>query len=120
MSARDKIETAWGGEAPDWVEALAQACDETSQAKTARRLDWSPATISLVLSNAYPGDVAAVEASVRALIMAETVSCPELGDMALAQCLEWRAKSATFAPTSGLRGRMFDACRACPRNGGES
>lgn len=120
MSVSDKMTTAWGGRAPDWVEALARACEETSQAKTARRLGWSPATISLVLSNAYLGDVAAVEASVRAEILSEVVGCPELGTMPLSSCLEWREKASNFIPTSGLRGRMFDACRACPRNGGGS
>lgn len=118
MSALDKARAAWGDDLPDWVEALASACDKSTQAGTARRIGYSPATVSCVLVRRYAGDTAAVERAVRATILAETADCPELGEIALADCLEWRRRSGDFAATSGLRTRMFAACRACPKHGG--
>lgn len=114
----DKARTAWGGDIPEWVEALARACNETSQVKVARRVGYSAATVSYVLANRYVGDMAAVEQAVRATIMAATITCPELGELALTDCLEWRRRSQDFQATSSLRTRMFNVCRVCERNGG--
>ena len=114
----DKARAAWGDAIPDWVEVLAGACDDRSQIKVARRIGYSAATVSYVLGNSYRGDLSAVEQAVRATIMAATIACPELGELALADCLEWRRRAQDFQPTSSLRTRMFNVCRVCERNGG--
>jgi hypothetical protein len=98
------------------VRALAGKCDETSQARAANLVGYSSTTLSLVIGNRYAGDMAAVEERVRATVMSESIRCPELGDLDLAQCLDWRKRAADFQPTSTLRRIMFDACRACPHN----
>ena len=43
VSALTRARAAWGGEISPWVEALARACDETSQTAVAKRLGY-PAT----------------------------------------------------------------------------
>lgn len=107
---------AWGDTLPDWVRALAEACEASSQNKVAQQLGYSGALVSNVLRNRYPGDLRAVENIVRGTLMAETVACPALGELSLADCQHWRRKSRT--PTSGnsLDNRMARACRKCPIN----
>ncbi|MGY5789087.1 transcriptional regulator len=111
---RAKAIASWG-EAPDWVIVLAEACTLSSQSAVAKQLDYSPATISQVLSNSYRGDLSRVQEMVRGALMAETVVCPVLGDIARNVCLDWQAKP--HAVTSSLRAQMFRACRgACPHS----
>lgn len=116
MSHLQKATAAWGNALPDWVKALAGKCDETSQARAANLVGYSSTTLSLVIGNRYAGDMAAVEERVRATVMSQSIRCPELGDLDLAQCLDWRKRATDFQPTSTLRRMMFDACRACPHN----
>ncbi|MBC7168709.1 hypothetical protein [Phenylobacterium sp.] len=118
MSHETKARTAWGEELPDWVLVLAQEADRTSQGKAAAKVGYSPATVSYVLGNRYTGDLGAVSAKVEAALMNGKITCPEMGEMSLAQCLEWRDRAGTFAPTSSLRRVMFEACNACPHHGG--
>lgn len=117
-SAAARAAAAWGEDVPDWVAALAQAADTTSQARAAHRIGYSAAVVSLVLAGRYPGDLEKVETAVRAHLMAGTVACPELGSLPLADCLEWRRKAAAFAATSSRRLLMYRACRACAHNPG--
>lgn len=116
MSHRDKAAAAWP-DLPDWVAVLAERCDLASQQKVARTVGYSAATLSYVLGNRYGGDLGKVEQAVRATLMAAEVACPELGTMALVQCMEWRERAKTFETTSSLRRQMYDACRSCPFNG---
>lgn len=106
----------WAAPLPDWVEALARACTETSQNKVAARLGRSAALVSTVLRNRYGGDMAAVEELVRGHLLAETVNCPSLGVLPLHECRAWRAKARAFQNTNALRVRMWRACQMCPRN----
>lgn len=108
--------TAWGEPLPDWIETLALACAQTSQAKVAKRLDRSPALISQILHNKYPGDVEGVKERVRGVFMDGRVACPGLGEIAVQLCQDWRAKSAKLEVGNPLRVRMFRACNGCPRN----
>jgi len=105
----------WGAGMPDWVEALARACTETSQNKVAVRLGRSAALVSTVLRARYPGDLLAVEELVRGHLLAETVNCPSLGVLPLHECRDWRVKAKSFQNTNSLRVRMYRACRGCPR-----
>lgn len=107
---------AWGEPLPNWVETLALACMATSQAKVAKQLDRSPALISQILHNKYPGDVAGIQERVRGVFMDGRVACPGLGEIAVQMCQDWRAKSGKLEVGNPLRVRMFRACNACPRN----
>lgn len=109
---------AWAdrGGAPDWIEALAQACDASTQSAVAERLGRSAGLISQVLRCKYPGDMAGVEDAVRGAFMAATIECPALGTLPTDECQQWRARSKTFVNTNSLRVRMYRACHRCPRN----
>ncbi|TBB53424.1 transcriptional regulator [Rhizobium ruizarguesonis] len=109
-----KTNEAWG-RAPDWIVALAEACGRSSQSAVAKQLDYSPATVSQVISNTYRGDVSRVEQMVRGALMAEVVPCPILGELARNKCLDWQAKPRAI--TSQLRSTMYRACRSgCPHS----
>ena len=45
----------------DWISELKAECAKTSQAKVAKEMGYSAATISLVLKGRYAGDLSAVE-----------------------------------------------------------
>lgn len=110
----EKAEAAWAP-APLWVRRLAEEADRIGQAATGKRLDYSAATVSQVISNSYRGDLRRVEQMVLGALMAETVECPVKGEMARNVCLKWQDKP--FAATSADRTRMFHACRAgCPHS----
>lgn len=116
MSVRMKKTThEWGGEIPDWVKALVNACDETSQNKVAKKMGYSSAVISQVLNNIYPGDMDKVEKNVSDFFL-RGVNCPVLEKITADQCLAWRRKGEEPSPNSPLHSRMFHACRTCPRN----
>lgn len=111
----EKATAAWGVDMPDWVLVLAETCQKLNQSTVAKRLDYSPAVVSSVLSNSYRGDVARVESMVRGALMAETVDCPVLGGIQRNICLDWQSKA--YAATSSHRVTMFRACRDnCPHS----
>lgn len=100
---------------PDWVEELARLVDREGLKGAEKRVGYSPATISQVLSNNYAGVVRNVEERVRGALMGMTVDCPVKGEMGRDVCLNWQAKP--FAPTSSDRARMYHACRSgCPHS----
>ena len=111
----DRARGSWGEGIPEWVIALAEACNRESQAAIARRIDYSSPTVSQVLSNSYPGDMSRFEAAVRGALMAETVTCPAQGAIAINVCLVWQKKP--FDTTNSFRIRMYQACRnGCPHS----
>lgn len=107
-----KVRKAWG-DAPEWVMALAKACDESSQAAVARRISYSAPTVSQVLSNTYRGDLVQIEGVVAGLFMGATVICPAQGEeIARNVCLDWQTRPYTDA--SSFHIKMHRACRSCP------
>jgi hypothetical protein len=106
--------TAWNGLMPEWLIVLATKCDSTSQAKTAKRIGFSPAVVSLVLKNKYCGNLNNVEKAVRLAFMPGTVVCPILGEISEADCV--RHQSQPFAATSSMSVRLYKACRQCEHN----
>lgn len=113
--AMARARAAWGEAMPDWIVALAEACDAASQSRVAGRLSYSPAVINQVLKGVYPGDVWKVEMAVRGALMAETVACPVLGEIDTQRCLVEQRRP--FAATSSLRVQVYRACRAgCPHS----
>ncbi len=110
-----KADAAWGGAPPDWVVELALEANRTNSAKTAKRIGYSGAVVSHVLANAYPGDIARVEAKVRGALMSATVSCPVVGEIGLDRCLDEQKMGNTGA--SSIRARLYRACRGgCPHS----
>ncbi|MCB1395939.1 MAG: hypothetical protein KDJ98_08195 [Rhodobacteraceae bacterium] len=111
----EKATAAWGTPLPDWIAALATACDQTSQARAATKIGRSGALVSGVLAKTYRGDMGAVEELVRGHLLSETVNCPALGVLPLHECRGWMAKARAFQNTNSLRVRMYRACHRCPR-----
>ncbi|GGB55303.1 hypothetical protein GCM10011316_29210 [Roseibium aquae] len=111
----DKAQAAWGPDMPDWVRELAALASRTSLNAAAKRLGYSPATLSQTLANKYPGDLEKIAATVRGALLGETVVCPVLGEIGRDACLSWQAKPR--AVTNAVRTRVFRACRSgCPNS----
>lgn len=113
-SPMETMRAAWGPDAPDWIVRLAEEAERTSQAKAAVRIGRSPALVSQTLHRRYTGDMGVVEELVRARIMGALVRCPSLGDLALSECRDWRAKAKAPSLVNAMRVRMFRACTRCP------
>lgn len=110
-----KARNAWGESIPEWIMILAEACNRSSQSAVAKELSYSGSAISLVIGNAYNGDLGRIEQMVRGALMAETVRCPILGEMQRNVCQDWQKKP--FATTSSHRIRMHQACNGgCPNS----
>ncbi|KAF5039660.1 hypothetical protein DSECCO2_541510 [anaerobic digester metagenome] len=105
--------SAWDMAMPDWLQALARACDASGLRKIAARLGVSPTLVSLALSHKYHGPLTHLEARVRAtLLHVGHVDCPVLGGIPAEQCrLE---QQMPFCSTSPLRVQLYRACnRPC-------
>ena len=99
----------------EWLQALRSACERHTQAKVARRLGYSAATISQVLAGSYRGNVRAVEAAVRGAFLDEKVRCPVLDEIPRDQCMQHQRRP--FMPTNAMRVRLYRACRSgCPHS----
>ena len=109
MSALAKL-AAWGPTPADWLVVLAEACDQETQGKAARRIGYSAATVSFVLNARYTGDLKAVEAAVRDALMRGTVACPLLGEILGETCRHNQA--LPFSATNPQRVALFRACRS--------
>lgn len=114
MSAFDTAREFWGEGIPDWVEALARACDETSQNKVALRLERSAALVSNILRNRYPADTSAVEDIVRGTFMSGRIACPVLGEIGTHLCRKWRSRAGHFENVNAQYVTMYRACNRCP------
>ncbi|MEZ5648654.1 MAG: hypothetical protein R3E60_06950 [Alphaproteobacteria bacterium] len=111
-----KAQKHWGADAPDWILAMAEACDRTGQRKVAASIGYSQTTISQLLKQAYVGDIENIEEAVRGAFMGLTVSCPVLGGILTTVCHEWQKKAGRpLVVTSSHRTHMHRACRNCPR-----
>jgi len=109
LSSADKARAAWGEGVPDWIMTLADACDQSSQAQVANRIGKSKSTVSLVLARQYGAGLNAIEQAVRGVLMAATVACPVVGDIALDQCHRNQKQSG-----QGLERALFGpACLSC-------
>lgn len=104
----------WGANPPDWIVALAAACDRTSQGHVARELDISPAVVNQALANNYRGRLDRVEARVRGQYMQQVVACPVLGDLSTKECQENQKQARNFKAINPLRVQLRQACPRCP------
>jgi DNA-binding transcriptional regulator YdaS (Cro superfamily) len=114
----DMVRERWGGDAPDWVIALAAECDATSQQKTGERLGVSGSLVNQVLQASYgmngkAGRLDLFEQRVRGELLKETVRCPVLRVISARRCLDEQVRP--YANTNRLRVQLFKACRSgCP------
>ena len=112
--ALNRARAAWGDAIPAWVEALAAACDGSSQKVVARRLGYSDAAISNALRNTYKGGLTGIETAVRGAFLSESVPCPVVGDLPRDRCMEYQRRP--YANTNQMRVALYRACRSCPHN----
>lgn len=114
----DAVRAHWGAAAPQWVRALAEECDRSSQQKAAARLGRSGSLINQVLRHIYTGRYDDIEARVKGTLMGAVVTCPVLAEISLRECLEEQAKP--YANTNPRRVKLYKACRAgCPNYRGK-
>lgn len=112
----DKVRRSWGDTAPAWVMAMAEECQTSSQARVAKQMGWSAATVSLVLGCTYTGDLSGVEEAFKSAFEGALVPCPALGGITSQECRDWRKRSQHFVASNTRSGLMFRACNTCPRN----
>ncbi len=98
----------------DRMDLLKQAVAASSQAEVARRIGRSASAINQVLKGSYPNPEAILEL-VAAEYGGDTVDCPVMGQVPLAQCLEERGRP--FRATNHQAVKLFQACTKCPRGG---
>lgn len=98
----------------DWIEALREACAESSQKKIGKELGVSATTINLCLKGTYIGRTDRIEELVRGKYMNETVNCPLLAEITKDKCLE--EQNRDFSGNSPLRVKLFKACQNCKHN----
>lgn len=101
------------GEA-EWVAVLRAECATSSQKEVARRIRYSQATVSQVLSGTYGGDLAAVRMAVEGGLMHAELECPVLGPIGREQCREHQNRG--FSATNPARVALWKACKGCPNN----
>ncbi len=109
-----RARAAWGDRLPDWVEALARACDGESQGKVGLRIGYSAAVVNQVVGNDYRGDMAAVERAVRGAFLGLSVECPVLGEISTVACRGHQARSFQAASSNSVKVRLFRTCPSCP------
>ncbi len=97
-------------DAPAWFQALHAECSRTSQAACARLLEVSPATVNLVLKGTYNASTKNFEERVKKTLLSDVRSCPVLGDLDAARCLEEQARPYYPDP---IRSALSRACRTC-------
>jgi len=114
MTYIDKVRAVCGDDCPDWLIALADACDHESQKAVAERIGYSAAVVNTVLKGTYGAGLAAIEQAVRGALLNETVDCPVYGSLEGHRCLEYQRRK--FAATNPTRVRLYRACRTCENN----
>lgn len=100
----------------DWIEILRDECEPpNSQRQVAKELGVSCAQISLVLRDAYTGDLKRIQQLVEGKYMNVTLECPVLGQIALHKC-RWH-QEREFAATNPQRVMLHQMCRSgCPHS----
>lgn len=107
------VRRKWGAHPPEWILALAEECDRSSQGKTAARLGIkSPAIVNQALQNKYTGRMDRLEERVRGELMNKVLACPVLGEISSRRCLDEQARP--FVSSNALRLRLLRACAVCP------
>lgn len=107
----------------DLINVLEQAITERNNergiggaAAVARLLGVSDSQLSQFRRGTYPNPSLLLQ-RIREAFGGESVSCPELGEISLADCAEHKRRSSVSCNSFYVR--MYNACRNCPNNGGK-
>ena len=117
--AVERTREAWNDAPPDWVLALAEACEFESQARVAKRIGYAPPTISQVLSNRYGAGLGEIEQAVRDSLAGKTVLCPGLQgeEIEAMRCRAYQYQKKARVAGNPMLTRVWRACRAgCPHS----
>jgi transcriptional regulator with XRE-family HTH domain len=95
------------------MELLSRVTDELGQAEVGRRIGRSPSTINQVLHNKYNGNPDRILELIEGEFGESFISCPELGEIPLATCIEERNKP--LMASNSDRVRLWRACLNCDR-----
>ena len=106
----DRAVAAWGPELPEWIKVLAASSDQSDQRQTAYRIGYSPPVVNQVLNRSYKGNLKRVQTAVEGALMAVTVDCPVVGELAANICLKYQDRP--FAATNPERVKLYRACRS--------
>ena len=97
----------------DWISELKAECAKTSQARVAKEMGYSAATISLVLKGRYAGDLSAVERTFNGCFKNALLICPVLGELSVDRCIRYQKQK--FSAVNPQRVALYKACRnGCP------
>jgi DNA-binding transcriptional regulator YdaS (Cro superfamily) len=94
-----------------WIVALRTAAADGQQRAAAKRIGYSAAVVSQVLSGSYKGDWKAVQQAVEGALLGATVDCPVAGDIPRNRCLEHQRSEATAA--SPMSVELAQTCPTC-------
>lgn len=101
----------------DWLTALREACQASSQSAVARRLGVSASMVNQALKGTYKGDIERLQALVEGSLMSQTVDCPATGDMPKHKCLEHQGRPRSMAFVNPYFSKLYLACRSgCPHS----
>lgn len=101
----------------DWLTALREACQASSQSAVARRLGVSATMVNQALKGAYKGDIERLQGLVEGSLMSQTVDCPATGDMPKHKCLEHQGRPRGMAFVNPYFSKLYRACRSgCPHS----
>jgi hypothetical protein len=96
-----------------WIEILAAQVKARGLGPVAREIDYSKATLSLVLSGKYDANPRRIEEAV--LRLYGTVACPfEERPLTARECQEWRQRDVPTSSAWALK--HWSACQDCPHN----
>ncbi len=85
-----------------------------SQARVAKMLGYSSATISQILSGKYQGELDNFLTKVEEIFGTRDVACPVSGTIPLNECV--RERRTPFSTSNPRRVQMYRACLKCPFN----
>lgn len=83
-----------------------------AQTRVAADLQVSSPVISQLLSDRYMGDVPSMAERIRGKYMAQTVTCPVMGQLGRNDCITHQSRPLVF--TNHLRAALHRACPTCP------
>lgn len=111
----EKAQEAWGGDLPQWVADLANACDRSNQRAVGERLGRSSGYVSRILSAKYTGSYEEAEQLVRSKLNAERIVCPVWdSEIMLSACIRYRRYRGV--PHNHMLRTYASACPRCPNN----
>lgn len=105
----DRAVAAWGPDLPEWVKVLAKSCDRINQKQTGFLIGYTAPVVNAVLKNKYKAGLKGVQTAVEGALMAATVDCPVVGELAANICLKYQKRR--FAATNPERVKLYRACR---------